>query len=67
VTIEPAEVQPQPQTLYEAVGGEPTFRKIAGRFYEQVAIDEVLSPLYPEEEREAADHGARRWMRGSSV
>ena len=62
VTIEPAEAQPQPQTLYEAVGGEPTFRKIAGRFYEQVAIDEVLSPLYPEEEREAAEERMRLFL-----
>ncbi|MGI8731397.1 MAG: globin [Solirubrobacteraceae bacterium] len=45
----PAEPQPPPpQTLYEAVGGEPTFRRIAARFYELVADDETLRPLYPE-------------------
>jgi hemoglobin len=34
--------------FYEEVGGEPTFRKIIGRFYELVEQDEVLRPLYPE-------------------
>ena len=40
----------QPQTFYDAVGGEPTFRRIVARFYEQVATDEVLRPLYPEQD-----------------
>jgi hemoglobin len=43
--------EPQPaqsQSLYDAVGGEPTFRRIVARFYELVAVDEVLRPLYPE-------------------
>jgi len=38
----------QPQSLYDAVGGEPTFRRIVARFYELVAADEILRPLYPE-------------------
>ena len=37
-------------TFYEAVGGEPTFRKIVARFYELVATDEVLLSLYPQDE-----------------
>lgn len=46
MTVEP---QPaQPQSLYEAVGGAPTFTRIAARFYELVAADEILRPLYPE-------------------
>ncbi len=41
----------RPQTFYDAVGGEPTFRAIVKRFYEQVAADEeILRPLYPEED-----------------
>jgi hemoglobin len=37
-----------PRTLYDAVGGEPTFRRLVGRFYELVAEDlEILRPLYP--------------------
>ncbi len=39
-----------PQTFYEAVGGHETFARIVGRFYEQVADDPVLRPLYPEED-----------------
>jgi hemoglobin len=39
---------PQAQTFYDAVGGEPTFRRLVARFYAEVALDEVLRPLYPE-------------------
>ena len=39
-----------PENFYEAVGGEETFRRIVSRFYEQVAVDEILRPLYPEED-----------------
>jgi hemoglobin len=35
-------------TLYEAVGGMPFFERLVGRFYDGVAADEVLRPLYPE-------------------
>ncbi len=41
-------------TLYEAVGGEPTFRKLVATFYAGVAVDPVLGPLYPDEDLEAA-------------
>ena len=37
-------------TFYEEVGGFETFRTIVGRFYEGVATDDVLRPLYPEED-----------------
>lgn len=39
-----------PETFFDAVGGEATFRKIVGRFYQEVASDEVLRPIYPEED-----------------
>ena len=39
----------QSTTFYEAVGGEPTFRRLVAGFYRRVAIDPVLRPLYPEE------------------
>ena len=43
-------------TFYEEIGGYPTFVKIVDRFYEEVAADEVLRPLYPEEDlRPAAE------------
>ena len=37
-----------PENFYEAVGGEPTFRKLVDAFYAGVAGDPVLRPLYPE-------------------
>jgi hemoglobin len=41
--------QPE-QTFYDAIGGLPTIAKIVGRFYECVASDEVLRPMYPAED-----------------
>ena len=42
------------QTFYDAIGGYPTIAKIVDRFYEGVAGDEVLRPLYPEQDLTAA-------------
>ena len=43
--------------VYEAAGGTAFFERLVGDFYEGVAGDEVLAPLYPE----APDFsGARR-------
>lgn len=36
-------------TLYDAVGGMPFFEGLVARFYEGVADDPVLRPLYPED------------------
>jgi hemoglobin len=36
--------------FYDQVGGKETFRKIAMRFYEGIATDEILRPMYPEED-----------------
>ena len=44
------------QTLYDAAGGMPYFESLVGRFYDGVATDPVLRPLYPETDLE----GARR-------
>lgn len=35
-------------TFYDEIGGEQTIRRIVHVFYEHVADDEVLRPLYPE-------------------
>lgn len=37
-------------TFYDAVGGEPTFRKLVEEFYAGVAGDPLLRPMYPEED-----------------
>lgn len=36
--------------FYEKVGGKDTFKKIADKFYEGIAADDVLRPMYPEED-----------------
>jgi hemoglobin len=36
-------------TVFEAVGGQPFFDDLVHRFYEAVAEDPVLRPLYPED------------------
>lgn len=38
----------EPVSLYERVGGMPFFEALVGRFYEGVAGDDLLRPLYPE-------------------
>jgi hemoglobin len=49
------EVSSEP-SLYDAAGGMPFFERVVGRFYDGVATDPTLGPLYP-----AADlAGARR-------
>jgi hemoglobin len=35
--------------FYDAVGGQEVFHGIVARFYHEVANDEVLLPLYPEQ------------------
>lgn len=37
-------------TFYDEIGGSPTIRGIVHRFYQGVADDEVLRPMYPEED-----------------
>jgi hemoglobin len=40
----------KPPTLYEAVGGDETFRRLVDGFYARVATDPILRSLYPESE-----------------
>ncbi len=40
--------------FWERVGGRPTFEKLVRKFYEGVADDEVLRPMYPEDDLEGA-------------
>ena len=42
------------QVLYEAVGGEATFRRLVDAFYDRVEQDPVLRPLYPDDDLPAA-------------
>ena len=36
--------------IYELVGGKEFFRKLCAKFYEGVAQDPILKPMYPEED-----------------
>lgn len=52
----------QHETFYDAVGGEKTFRKIVARFYAEVAEDEILRPMYPEEDLGPAEERLRLFL-----
>lgn len=58
---EVADVQ-NAQTFYDAVGGAETFRTIVSRFYELVADDEVLRPMYPEQDLSGAADRLRMFL-----
>ncbi|EAR25546.1 hypothetical protein A20C1_04746 [marine actinobacterium PHSC20C1] len=36
--------------MWELIGGRATFEKLVPEFYEGVATDEVLLPMYPEQQ-----------------
>lgn len=43
-------------TLYEAVGGRPFFDRLVDRFYDGVAEDPLLRPLYPDDLTDSRAH-----------
>jgi hemoglobin len=49
-------------TFYDAVGGAETFRRLVHRFYEGVAEDPVLRPLYPEADLSGAEERLRMFL-----
>ena len=50
------------ESFYDAVGGEETFHRIIARFYAEVAKDEVLRPVYPEEDLGPAEERLRLFL-----
>jgi len=46
--------QAEGQSFFEAVGGHPTFERIVRAFYDGVAADEVLAPMYPAHDMDGA-------------
>ena len=52
----------RPESLYEAVGGEETFRRIVDAFYAGVAADPVLLALYPEDDLGPAAERLRMFL-----
>ncbi len=45
-------------SFFDEIGGQPVIERIVARFYEGVATDEVLRPMYPDED--LADGSAAR-------
>ena len=52
----------QEVSLYEAVGGEPTFTRLVHRFYEEVAADPELRPVYPSRDLGPAEEHLRLFL-----
>ncbi|MCT9933848.1 globin [Planotetraspora sp. A-T 1434] len=52
----------QTESFYDAVGGEDVFRRLIHRFYEGVAEDPLLRPLYPEEDLSGAEDRLRMFL-----
>ena len=50
------------ESFYEAVGGEQTFHRIVSRFYAEVARDELVRPLYPEQDLGPAEERLRLFL-----
>ncbi len=56
-------VQPGAQpTFYEQVGGHETFVRLVDVFYDGVAADPVLRPMYPEDDLTAAKERLRMFL-----
>jgi hemoglobin len=49
-------------TLYEAVGGEETFRRLVHVFYREVAADPQLRPVYPSKDLGPAEEHLRLFL-----
>ncbi|MEZ0077082.1 globin [Planotetraspora sp. GP83] len=52
----------QTESFYDAAGGEDVFRRLVHRFYEGVAEDPLLRPLYPEEDLSGAEDRLRMFL-----
>jgi len=57
---QPAEIEPL--SFYDEVGGHDTFRDLVARFYELVAVDPIVRPLYPEEDLGPAEVRFRMFL-----
>ena len=54
--------QPAEATLYDAMGGHAFFARLVHRFYQGVADDPLLRPLYPEEDLSGAENRLRMFL-----
>jgi len=61
-TQRPALDDGTPQTFYEAVGGEETFRRLVHGFYQRVAADPELRRVYPSKDLGPAEEHLRMFL-----
>ncbi|OFL94673.1 hypothetical protein HMPREF2736_08615 [Corynebacterium sp. HMSC036E10] len=52
----------QEQTLFDAVGGEPFFIRLVRGFYDQVKEDDLIGPMYPDQDWEGAENRLRWFL-----
>jgi hemoglobin len=52
----------KPASFYEAVGGEETFRRLVHGFYQRVAADLELRPVYPSKDLGPAEEHLRLFL-----
>ncbi|WP_214109672.1 globin [Acrocarpospora catenulata] len=50
------------ESFYDLIGGEEAFKRLVHRFYEGVAEDTLLRPLYPEEDLTGAEERLRLFL-----
>ncbi len=55
-------VTEQPTSFYDEVGGAETFQTIVSTFYQLVRDDEILRPLYPEDDLDGAEERLRMFL-----
>lgn len=51
-----------PASFYESVGGEETFHLIVHRFYERMRNDDLIGPMYPDDDWEGAEDRLRWFL-----
>ena len=49
------------QTMYEALG-EDFFRRLVAGFYKQVRVDDLIGPMYPEDDFDGAEDRLRWFL-----
>ncbi|WP_368496729.1 globin [Herbiconiux sp. A18JL235] len=54
IELTPKRPEQPERTFYEQVGGHPTFVALVSTFYEGVATDPVLKPMYPADDWDGA-------------
>jgi hemoglobin len=52
----------QTVSFYETIGGEPAFRRLVRRFYQEVAADPELRPVYPSRDLGPAEEHLRLFL-----